>query len=589
VKPTPAAGLAPATFFQTPWGLAALALPLGTLAAWWVLDWHPLGQPLDLLADSLHAATLVRTIQDTGWYTNNPRLGAPGTMQLLDFPMADNGHFLIIRLLALVIRSTYATINVYFLLSFGLCAGSAAYVLRRCGCEPAAALCGALIYGLLPYHFASGVAHLWLSNYVGVPWAIYVVLSTTQILPETSRLSARQAAGVAAVLPAFGTYYTFFTCYVLGVCLLLEHWAMRRPWRACRAGLWSLGASIGGLLLNLLPAIVHRWRSTDVPSLTRPLVDTEVYALKLVQMLLPLQGHRQPWLEAFTNVYNRAAPLVNENRYASMGLGLSLLFLWSAAAGIGALWGSNPAETSSETAAARWAKAANRQIVFLSLACFVYATIGGISAIVGFYISAKVRAALRIVVFMHFFSILGAAWLWTGCVRPRLGKGLSTALLLGLLGLTLWDQGDIDYFPQRPAFAALEAADTQFFSRLDAAMAPSAQILELPYVRFPEGGFGPQDYFLMRPYLHTQHGHYTFGAMTGSAADKLSHSLADLLYLDPERLIGRLKDARFTGVLLSRAIPSRERQPIEPALRRVLGAPRLVSSSGEWIYWSVPE
>lgn len=54
-----------------------------------------LSVPLDYNADGLFSTIMVKGLIENGWYFNNKYLGAPFGLEMYDFPMADNFHFLL--------------------------------------------------------------------------------------------------------------------------------------------------------------------------------------------------------------------------------------------------------------------------------------------------------------------------------------------------------------------------------------------------------------------------------------------------------------------------------------------------------------
>src|SRR5487761_1870103 len=55
--------------------------------------------PLSISWDALLTQMWVKGVCEHGWYLHNPDLGAPGGMDMHDFSMADNLHFLLLKLL----------------------------------------------------------------------------------------------------------------------------------------------------------------------------------------------------------------------------------------------------------------------------------------------------------------------------------------------------------------------------------------------------------------------------------------------------------------------------------------------------------
>ena len=72
--------------------------------------------------------------------------------------------------------------------------------------------------------------------------------------------------------------------------------------------------------LNLLPNIVYASSHGLNPISRRAPQEAEVYGGRITQLLLPVSNHRMPALAKWKATYNAAAPLVNENNTASLGV-----------------------------------------------------------------------------------------------------------------------------------------------------------------------------------------------------------------------------------------------------------------------------
>src|SRR6185295_11234514 len=91
----------------------------------------------------------------------------------------------------------------------------------------------------------------------------------------------------------------------------------------------------------LLPNIIYIRSQGESRTVQRGTGEAEAYGLKIAQLLLPIDGHRIAALARLKDKYNAAAPLVNENRNATLGVVGSIGFLallgwllfWKPAAG----------------------------------------------------------------------------------------------------------------------------------------------------------------------------------------------------------------------------------------------------------------
>ena len=63
---------------------------------------------------------MIKSVADTGWYFENPWLGAPGTLKIYDFPFAETGTFLGVKLFLLLFRDPYLAGNLFYLATYVL-------------------------------------------------------------------------------------------------------------------------------------------------------------------------------------------------------------------------------------------------------------------------------------------------------------------------------------------------------------------------------------------------------------------------------------------------------------------------------------
>ena len=117
--------------------LAAAAAVLAVVTVTLQL-WHArLKVPLYGGGDNLMAQMFVQNILESGWVLDNARLGAPGALDMRDYPIPDVLHVALIRLLGLASHDSAVVLNLYYLMAFPLTAVSA-YFVAAAGCGWAA-------------------------------------------------------------------------------------------------------------------------------------------------------------------------------------------------------------------------------------------------------------------------------------------------------------------------------------------------------------------------------------------------------------------------------------------------------------------
>jgi hypothetical protein len=139
--------------------------------------WHAnLRIPFVQAGDALFLGTAVKGTIENGWFLQNDSIGAPNGVDLSDYPVPDNLHFLCVKLIGMTTRNWALTVNLYYLLTFPLTALTSLFVLRRLGVSYLVGLTISQLYTLLPYHFLRGEMHLFLAAYYLVPLMILVIL-----------------------------------------------------------------------------------------------------------------------------------------------------------------------------------------------------------------------------------------------------------------------------------------------------------------------------------------------------------------------------------------------------------------------------
>jgi phosphoglycerol transferase len=591
--PAEAAGRAPARRAAW-WAYASAAiLSLGlvvVIMGLWAADPRV---PLSYHAEALFNGVLVKGTLEQGWHLSQPALGAPGRLDLRDLPMSDNNlHFALIRLLGLVIPDYALVMNVFFLLTFPLTAVSALYVFRRFGLAPGPALCGSVLYAVLPFHFSRGQHHLFLAAYYPVPLAVMVALwiaagTVSLVDARERRWSWRRcrpqliASSLVCVLVASsGTYYAYFACFFFLVAGALA--AIRqRDARALALPLALAGVTLAVLTAHFAPSLLHLWQEGGTPVVRRNPMDAETYGLRISQLLMPVTGHRLEALAEFKDVVNARLPS-NENDDASLGIVGALGFL--------ALLGRLVLPEPRTTRDGPGPPGVLHALSVLNLSAVLLATLGGFGVLVALTISSKIRAYNRISVYIAFFSLFAVVIALDHvsrryCREPS-RRGLFAIGLAGLLVLGVLDQTSIRAVPSYASIAAEYRSDARFVHALEAATPPGAMIFQLPAVPFPEHPpiHRMQDYDHARGYLHSRHLRWSYGAMKGRDGEAWQEWVAAK---PPRALVETLAAAGFSGLYVNRdGYPDRGAGLIAE-IARALGRTPWSSDNGRLLFFDL--
>ena len=558
--------------------LAALATLL--LASLALKVWRgDLGVPFSYREETQYYLMLAKAIEEHGGYFENPSLGAPFGQELHDFAVGTDRLNLDLLRLLLLFGGPAAAVNLFYLLTFPLAAGATYLVFRLLAIPRAAAVVCSLLFALAPYHFERGQGNLFLSAYWVVPLGAYLVLATLAgrpLFPRRARTTGLRAfatgrgllaATFCVAVASTGIYYAVFTMLLLAGAIVVALVA-RAGRSAVVGGLTCLALILGVALIHLSPSIAYRLDNGPNPGAERHPRESELYGLKLSDLLFPIDLHRVEPLARFTAEYKAATPIRSE----PMGLGpvaaggfvvLLLVALAVLVAG-----------------PARAGPPVLRHAAAAALIAFLIGTIGGVSTIVAQLLTPQIRGWNRISIFIAFFGLLAVA-VGLAALGRRLGpqplrRGLFAAALAGVLAFGLYNQVTYRHVPPYE-LASDWSADRAFVRQLEERLPNGAAVFQLPHLGFPETGREVDLYEndLLRGFIHSDDLRWSFGATKGRPEEWTD----DLARMPAATVLDAAAAAGFAGILVDRLGYRDRGSALEIELRRRLASEPLVSAS----------
>lgn len=542
----------------------------GALA--WLVRPNPfdITRPAAYSQDALAHGLLVKTTMEVGWYpVFTPWLGAPFGSSLFDYPFSDGLNLLLIHVLALFSSDWVVVANLFYLAGFFLSGASAYAVLRHLRVEGPLAIAGALLFAFLPYHFLRR-EHLLLVSYPVVPFGIYLASLAWNGAASMWR-SPRHAVLLALAVVAVGSggvYYAFFSAVLVGVAACARLAVTRTLREAAMGALLAAGIATA-VLLNIAPSLVY-WAANGTNSqvAVRTSTDSEIYGLRLTQLLLPQRAHRVEALRDVTARYERGAPLVNENVTSALGSAGAAGLVIVGVVGFRRLCGI-PA-----------ASHAMSFLVVMATTAFLLGTSGGAGALFAFFVSPMIRAYNRISVVLGFVA-LAALLVGLGNLVTRSGRHLRP-VRLAAIGAVLAIAGVLDQTPvgAPPQEDGSFESDRDFVRAAEVRLPLGTMVWQLPYQPFPESYwvhhmalYGP-----LRGYLNSTALRWSYGAMKGRDADRWIHALADRPL---EVQLGLAARSGFGAIYVDRRGFVDGAHAAERLLRDRLGPPLVESKDGE--------
>ena len=520
---------------------AALAVFV-LLALVWAYEWKSgdsLSNPLTRLSGDGLIALFVTKALGEGHLLYNGRLGAPFGLPYYDFHQPDFVNEGLTKLLVAVTGDPMLALNLFYILGFVLIAFTAYFVLRHLSISRLVAGGCAILYAFLPYHVLRSFYHLFLSSYWTAPLTCLLALKI-MAGPDSDGISALSAKTdldsatyrdrndwrrifwwslpLCIVIGGSGVYYSFFSVLFLAISGVYSFFHHRTRRYALVATL-CIATVVASTTAGMLPAWLYK--AANGPNLNvaaRSAYETDVYSLKIAQLLLPMPEHRIGLLRNLTARYESPAPALNgnESRFAALGVvgstGFLILLL---------------------NVFSRFRRPLLYQLGLLNLAGLLFATTAGFGALFSLLIAAQLRGQNRISVFLGFFAITAVAVCLEKLRRVAMviefsfpnsywrrslpDLVLSTAMFVIVI-LGLYDQVPGKLSASRSASASEYGIQRAFIAGIERRLPKGAAVLELPNEFFPEGPpvNNMENYDQLRGYVFSSNLKWSFPSMRGA-------------------------------------------------------------------------
>lgn len=531
--------------------------------------------------DTMTGLVTVKSMADNGWIYENPFLGAPYGANSYDATTMDIFLNAMEQVLVWLTGNWILAYNLFYLSGYLLAAITAYYALKQLKVPVLIALPTSVLYTFLPYHQQRGTGHLFLGMYFMVPLMVlylYRLMNGELIFHKGDKgwiTRSNVLRFIALMVMALtGIYYAFFTCFFLCVVILYSI-LNKEDWKRVRQAAMSIVIIVGTLLVSALPNFIY-WINYGKPdAISKGGEGAELYALKIIQLLLPRQGHRRDILMRLRNLYDSAYPLVNENGTSSLGIFMAtgfvilclVLFMRK-----------------------RASKQSNLQTgSVLNLAAILFGTVGGYAVVLSFFTGA-IRCYNRLSIFIAMFSLIAIdcvlqmvyeKWFQKRRLRIVFGAGMFCVMLCGIYDQTV---------PANPAVYANVSnnfdADAAFVKTIEAMEEEQAMIYQMPYMRYPENGgiHEMSDYEHMFGYIHSDTLRWSYGASVGREGDQWMREINELPLQDQ---ITAIQEAGFAGIYIDwDAYLEDERIAMEAVLSDHVNANPIVNVDGTKAYYS---
>jgi len=241
-------------------------------------------------------------------------VGAPFGLNLGDYPFPEQIQFLFLKVLGVFNSDPIWVYNFYYLSSFALTTVTFMFAMRRFRVQFPVALALGLLYSFLPYHLLR-YPHLFLAAYYMLPLLGVILLWVWSSKPlffkldpavgwRTDFSSRRSVFSLITVFVAggMGLYYAFFFSMFSVVAGVSAAWR-RKSRRHFYSALILAGIATASVTAAGFSNLVYRVENGPNHEVVgRNHFETEVYGLKLSQVLLPRANNR---IRAFARLRER--------------------------------------------------------------------------------------------------------------------------------------------------------------------------------------------------------------------------------------------------------------------------------------------
>lgn len=439
------------------------------------------------------------------WTETISRLGAPYTANWNDYPMYEKiltfcmGMFA--RAFGVFQASNFIILlgHILSVVSFYLCCRFMRY-------SRTWSFVTAVLFSLTYYHFFRNLAHVLLAYSYTLPWAIVScwIIAASKRMRIGDRLS--WVCLITALVMGLSNPYNL-NVYVQLLCFsILVQFLRERRQENLKVGLLCVALAGAAFLVINMGTLAFNWAHGKNPAaLDRHYFESELYALKPMELFIPPPTHNSEALADLGNTYIAGAMVRGEICSPYLGIiGIAGL-LWLLTESFLLL-----------TANSKWRKPFPPHALQTGWIVF-YSVIGGVNCLLALGGLQIFRATDRYSIFISTIILLFLASRLTVWSR-RWSPGLNYSLAAGLLVLGIFDQSPRPKAPgETIAIAKVIESDKAFGQLMEQKLPPRTMVFELPVMSFPEGMpvHDIEAYEMLRPYFMTKTMRFSFGSVRG--------------------------------------------------------------------------
>lgn len=499
--------------------------------------------PLDYTGDSPQILGWIKAASEFDYIpfgsATISRLGAPYQANWNDYPMYEK---ILTFVMGLVARccGVFVASNVGVLLAHIMSAVSFYFCCRFMRYSRTWSFVGAVLFSFTYYHFFRGLGHLLLAFSYPLPWAIlscWVIVGSKR-MKMGDRLS--WMCLITALVMGLSSPYNL-NIYVELLCFaLLVQFVWRRRQESLRVGVWSLAVAGAAFIAINMGTLAFEWAHGKNPTaVDRHYFESELYALKPMEMFIPPPTHNVPGLAAIGDKYVSSVFVRGEICSAYLGIiGI-----------VGLLW--IFAETFLLIVRNTKRTKPFPPYALQSTWVIFYSVIGGVNCIIALCGIQYFRATDRYSVFISTIILLFLVSKMTVWSRKwSEGKNLGFAALA--LAIGIFDQVPHPLAPEETITGLkLIESDKAFGNAMEEKLPPHTMVFQMPVMSFPEAVpiHNVSGYEMLRPYFVTKTMRFAFGSVRGRNREAWQWEVEKM---PPAEMVNALERYGFGAIYINR-------------------------------------
>jgi hypothetical protein len=544
--------------------------------------------------DGLTIYSVVKAMQQHGWFTPNPSLGYPAGQDFAPYPNLDLVNLLWLKLFSLFSQNPYTPVSVFNLWVFFLIGAIGFWVMRYVGVRTLIAFPLAIATSLAPWHFQRIAGHLFLANYstlfVGLFIAIYAL---RRIRDDPARGTRSRIVGDFAVLATTGFYvaggglYWIFACIAMIALTLVPALLTHRTWRgvAYTAGALLPIAAFAGAWLSY-----QTWSSQYpivVKSFKRELIESELYGGSITTLFLasPHSGITRftisrDYYDSLTRIANNWESGPWNGIVGVVAVAVSCLCILAT---VSTLWSPRDGQRTTSFRFLHTALDRTREEGWfaLFLAAFLMFAVTGLGTLTMIFAFQEIRAWGRFFILVVIIATIILGLVLTHLTRRNRVVALVVALLIAAVFTV--DQVRGDYRLDFTSTAKIAADARVFDNAIENSVAPNCPLLTLPVMPFPENGpiGGMLDYDPLWLYVESNDLRFTYGIPKNQPEAAWQAQFAQPL--NPT-LIQTARDAGICGITIDTFGYGGPDASDVATMRFMVGTQPIWSPSRRWLF-----